>query len=157
MTARLRVAVLGVALGAVLLGAAPSPAQESDADKRGTMKRIAGYAALIDKMDVEIQKKQWEYRTLLALVLVVGILGATSAAMQKFEGTRPRVITLVMGVVISAVTFATNTLFPADHRALKRSIDRARHERDMGKVEADSADLSASGEALLPLERPAAA
>src|SRR5262245_34604461 len=153
MTTRLRAAVLGVALGAILLGATPSPGQESDADKRATMKRITGYATLIDKTAVEIQKKQWEYRTLLSLVLVVGILGATSAAMQKFEGTRARICTLVMGVVISAVTFATNTLFPADHRALKRSIDRARHERDMGKVEADSADLSASGEALLQLER----
>ena len=143
----------GIVLGAVLLCAAHGWGQESEADKRATLKRIAGYAALIDKTEVEIQRKRWEYRTLLTLVLTVGILGAASAAAQKFEGTKARLCTLMMGVVISAVTFATNTFFPDDHRALKRNIDRARHERDLGKVVADSADLSASGEALLQLEQ----
>ena len=153
MNARGRAVVLGVALAAVLLGAAPAQAQESEADKRATIKRIAGYATLIDKTEAEIRRKQWEYRVLLSLVLTVGILGAASAAAQKFEGTTARLCTLVMGVVISAVTFSTNTLFPDDHRALKRNIDRARHERDVGKVVADSADLSVSGEALLQLEQ----
>ncbi|HWC03060.1 MAG TPA: hypothetical protein VHF87_09820 [Methylomirabilota bacterium] len=153
MNRRPRVAVAGAVLAATLLCAGPSPGQESEADRRATIKRIAGYAALIDKTEVEIQHKQWEHRILLSLVLVVGILGATSAAVQKFEGTRARVSTLVMGVVISAVTFATNTLFSDDHRALRRNIDRARHERELGKVVAESADLSASGEALLQLEQ----
>jgi hypothetical protein len=148
-----RAVILGLVLAALLLGAIPSRSQDSEADKRATMKRIAGYAALIERTAAEIERKRWEYRILLSLVLMVGVLGAASAAVQKFDGTKARLCTLVMGVIISAVTFATNTLFPADHRALKRSIDRARHERDMGKVEADSADLSASGEALLQLER----
>jgi hypothetical protein len=143
----------GLALGAVLLCAAPGWSQDSEADKRAVLKRIAGYAGLIDKTEAEIQRKQWEYRTLLGLVLTVGILGAASAAAQKFEGSKARLCTLAMGVVISAVTFATNALFPDDHRALKRNIDRARHERDVGKVVAESADLSASGEALLQLEQ----
>jgi hypothetical protein len=145
--------VASAVLGAVLLCAAHGWGQESEADKRATLKRISGYAALIDKTEDEIQRKRWEYRVLLALVLTVGVLGAASAAAQKFEGTKARVCTLAMGVVISAVTFSTNTLFPDDHRALKRNIDRARHERDVGKVVADSADLSASGEALLQLEQ----
>ena len=153
MTASRASLAAGIVLGAVLLCAAHGWGQESEADKRATLKRIAGYAALIDKTEVEIQRKRWEYRTLLALVLTVGIMGAASAAAQKFEGTKARLCTLTMGVVISAVTFATNTFFPDDHRALKRNIDRARHERDVGKVVADSADLSASGEALLQLEQ----
>lgn len=153
MSGARRALVLGVLLGAVLLGAAPGRAQDADADKRATLKRIAGFATLIDKTDVEIGRKQWEYRLLLSLVLTVGILGAASAAAQKFEGTKARIGTLVMGVLISAVTFATNTIFPDDHRALKRNIDRARHERDVGKVVADSADLSVSTEALLQLEQ----
>lgn len=153
MTAGRASLAAGIVLGAVLLCAAHGWGQESEADKRATLKRIAGYAALIDKTEVEIQRKRWEYRTLLTLVLTVGILGAASAAAQKFEGTKARLCTLTMGVVISAVTFATNTFFPDDHRALKRNIDRARHERDVGKVVADSADLSTSGEALLQLEQ----
>jgi len=153
MTAMPRAVVLGVGLAAVLLCAAPGQGQESEADKRATIKRIAGYAALIDRTEAEIRRKQWEYRVLLSFVLTVGILGAASAAAQKFEGTKARLCTLVMGVVISAVTFSTNALFPDDHRALKRNIDRARHERDVGKVVADSADLSVSTEALLQLEQ----
>ncbi len=148
-----RALVLGVLLCAVLLGAAPGRAQDADADKRAALKRIAGFAALIDKTDVEIRRKQWEYRLLLSFALAVGILGAASAAAQKFEGTKARVATLAMGVLISALTFSTNTLFPDDHRALKRNVERARHERDVGKVVADSADLSVSTEALLQLEQ----
>jgi hypothetical protein len=87
----------GIVLGAVLLCAAHGWGQESEADKRATLKRIAGYAALIDKTEVEIHRKQWEYRTLLALVLTVGILGAASAAAQKFGGTKARLCTLTMG------------------------------------------------------------
>ena len=80
MTASRASLAAGIVLGAVLLCAAHGWGQESEADKRATLKRIAGYAALIDKTEVEIQRKRWEYRTLLALVLTVGILGAASAA-----------------------------------------------------------------------------
>ena len=144
---------LGVALALTLLGATPSRGQDATADKQAAMSRITQVAELIEGAEADIQKKQWEHRLLLALVLLVGILGAASAAVQKFEGSRARLFTLAMGVAISAATFVTNTLFSEDHRALRRSIDRARYEQRMGRVEAKSASLSQSPESLQQTER----
>ena len=131
-----RAALASVVLGALLLGAAPSLAQDPAADKQASMKRLAGLAALIDEAESDIASREWQYRTLLGLVLLVGILGVGSAAMQKFEGARARLCTLAMGVVISIVTVVTNTLFPDDYRTLKRNVDRARQERRLAKVAA---------------------
>ena len=43
----------GIAPGAVLLGAAHAWGQESEADKRATLERIAGDAALIGTTEIE--------------------------------------------------------------------------------------------------------
>jgi hypothetical protein len=144
--------VVGAALVVNLLGAAPSWGQD-EAEKDATMQRIALVAELIQEADADIQKKQWEHRMLLALVLLVGILGAASAAVQKFEGGRARMVTLAMGVIISVATFATNTLFSDDHRTLRRNVDRARYEQRMGGIEAKSASRSQSVVALQQTER----
>jgi hypothetical protein len=148
-----RAVLASAVLGAALLGAAPSLAQDPAADKQASMKRLAGLATLIDEAESDIASREWQYRTLLGLVLLVGILGVGSAAMQKFEGAGARLCTLAMGVVISIVTVVTNTLFPDDYRTLKRNVDRARQERRLAKVAAGSADLSASPEVLRELER----
>jgi hypothetical protein len=145
--------VAGAALAVTLLCPAPGSAQDAEADKEATLKRIAGFAELIEGAESDIQKKQWEHRFLLSLVLLVGILGAASAAVQKFQGSRARLCTLAMGVVISAATFVTNTLFSDDHRTLRRNIDRARYEQKLGAVEAKSASLSQSVLALQQTER----
>jgi hypothetical protein len=144
--------VVGAALVVALVGAAPSWGQD-EAEKDATMQRIALVAELIQEADADIQKKQWEHRMLLALVLLVGILGAASAAVQKFEGGRARMVTLAMGVIISVATFATNTLFSDDHRTLRRNVDRARYEQRMGGIEAKSASRSQSVVALQQTER----
>ncbi len=147
------ISMVGAALAVTLLCATPSAGQDTEADKEATLKRIAGVAELIEAAEVDIGRKQWEHRLLLSLVLLVGILGAVSAAVQKFEGRHARMSTLAMGVAISAATFATNTLFSDDHRAIKRNLDRARYERRMGGVEAKSANPSQSVVALQQTER----
>lgn len=148
-----RTSIAGAALAVTLLCAAPSSGQDTEADKEATLKRIAGVAELIEAAEADIGRKQWEHRLLLSLVLLVGLLGAVSAAVQKFEGRRARMCTLAMGVAISAATFSTNTLFSNDHRALKRNLDRARYEQKMGGVEAKSANPSQSVVALQQTER----
>lgn len=72
--------------------------------------------------------RSWENKAnfALGLALVIGILGFLTGALQKFDSSSTRVITVIGGIAIGCLTVVSNTLFEHDHRQF-RSMAREGH------------------------------
>jgi len=74
----------------------------------------------------QAQIHEWERNANIALmmVIVVGIVSAIVAFLQKFQFNRNKVITAVLGLIVAIITVIDANVFP-DHHTLRKKIAEA--------------------------------
>ncbi len=87
------------------------------------------YMVLLDQLNTLLATVAgWERQAniLLTLTIVVAILGLVVSAMQKSRKASGRLVTAIVGMMISALTVITNTAFTTDCWTLKRNAIQSR-------------------------------
>lgn len=77
------------------------------------------------EQESSVAKLKRDSKINLALTLIIGILGALTVILQRFEMRSSKIITAVAGGCISLLTVVNNTVFDGDHRSLDKKAEKA--------------------------------
>jgi len=106
----------------LLWGAAAFSQDHCDAAKWENLKKE--FAKQTHEQETSAAKLERNSKITLALTLIIGILGALTAILQRFEMRWGKIITAVAGAGISLLTVVNNTVFDGDHRALDKKAQK---------------------------------
>jgi Flp pilus assembly protein TadD len=84
------------------------------------------FAKQTHEQELSAAKLERNSKTTLALTLIIGILGALTVVLQRYEMRWGKIITAVAGAGVSLLTVVNNTVFDGDHRALDRKAQKMR-------------------------------
>ncbi|VVP04854.1 hypothetical protein PS903_02972 [Pseudomonas fluorescens] len=103
---------------------------------------MLGYFDVLLKMCHE-KLDAWRdsYRLQVGIAILVSVLGLVAAALQGISANYVKIATVTLGVVISAITIAVNTLEMNNYRQISISIDKV--EKIVSKMETARANYKA--------------